>query len=75
MLPGPDIGNTQYTTLVHELAHLYLPGGGLNPEVRGINSCINQPAAKKVINPSNFAYYAGSMPDHPSLASFAEALG
>ena len=53
-----NLATTQYTNLVHELAHLYLENS-LRPEVMIPNDCIALPPSQSVNNPQNYAFYAG----------------
>ena len=53
-----NLATTQYTNLVHELAHLYIPDY-LSPEVYLPNDCIALPPSQSVKNAQNYAFYAG----------------
>ena len=53
-----NLATTQYTNLVHELAHMYIEND-LHPEVRLPNDCIALPPDQSVRNPQNYAFYAG----------------
>ena len=59
-ISGPDIAQTQYTVLVHELTHLYLNKPDLKPEVYNLEDCLALPASQAAINPQSFSLYAGS---------------
>ena len=63
-IEGPDMTQTQYTVLVHELVHLYLGKAKLKPEVYHINDCLALPASQAAINPQNYALYAASKSPH-----------
>ena len=52
---------TQLTTLVHEFMHVYGPRPALLPEIYDVNSCMALSAADSVKNPSNYAFYVGSL--------------
>ena len=52
--------DTQYNILIHELVHLYLGQQTLKPELYRMNECIALQADGKLINPSNYEYYAQS---------------
>ena len=58
---GQDLTRTQFSTLLHELVHLYLQRPSLDPEEYGLPEVINLPADESVINPSSYAFYAASM--------------
>ena len=53
-----NMATTQYTNLVHELAHMYLEND-LSPEVLLPNDCIALPPDQSANNPQNYAFYAG----------------
>lgn len=57
---GPNLANTQYTVLVHELTHLYLERQSLTPEVYNANDCMALPGSMSEINPNSYALYVGS---------------
>ena len=59
-LSGPLLSATRYTSLVHELVHMYLGKPGLRPEVYRTNACLKLSSEKAAINPNNYALYAGS---------------
>ena len=52
-----DLAKTQYTTLIHELAHMYL-GDLPRSEVYLPNDCIALPANRSVNNPQSYTFYA-----------------
>ena len=50
---------TQTTAIAHELAHMYLGGGSLKPEVYKIADAYALSAADSLNNPSNYAFFLG----------------
>ena len=59
-LAGPNIAITQYSVLVHEIAHFYLQDAGLMNEAYEANNCMSLPANESIINPQNYAFYVAS---------------
>ena len=59
-LQGSSIEYTQYTLLIHELVHVYIGAPVPQPEVYGVNIAMRLGRTVSVVNPSNYAFYAGS---------------
>ncbi|MCJ1256075.1 hypothetical protein MMC24_003895 [Lignoscripta atroalba] len=60
-LAGPNIAITQYSVLVHEIAHFYLQDAGLMNEAYEANNCMSLPANESIINPQNYAFYVANV--------------
>lgn len=58
---GVMLGESQWSTLLHELLHIYIGVPTLDPEVYSIWGAPDLPASKAVINPTNYVFFLASM--------------